>query len=30
MNALIDRFRLFEGLGHGLAALGMPRTMARD
>ena len=30
MNALIDRFRLFDGLGHGLAALGMPRTRARD
>jgi ubiquitin-conjugating enzyme E2 variant len=30
MNAPADRFRVFDGLGHGLAALGLPRTTARD
>jgi ubiquitin-conjugating enzyme E2 variant len=30
MNAPADRLRVFDGLGHGLAALGLPRTTARD
>jgi hypothetical protein len=30
MNALTDRLGLFDGLGHVVAALGAPRTTARD
>lgn len=30
MNALTDRLRLFDALGHALAAGGVPRTTARD
>jgi hypothetical protein len=30
MNPLTDRLRVFDGLGHALAAIGVPRTTARD
>jgi ubiquitin-conjugating enzyme E2 variant len=30
MNALTDGLRLFDALGHALAAVGVPRTTARD
>ncbi len=30
MNGLSDRLRLFDGLGHALAAVGVPRTTAGD
>jgi plasmanylethanolamine desaturase len=30
MNPLADRLRLFDGLAFGVAALGVPRTTARD
>jgi hypothetical protein len=30
MNALTDRFGVFDRLGSALAALGVPRTRARD
>ncbi|MGH7310362.1 MAG: fatty acid desaturase CarF family protein [Candidatus Rokuibacteriota bacterium] len=30
MNTFTDRLRLFDGLGHALAAVGVPRTTAGD
>lgn len=30
MNALTDRLRVFDALGHALAAVGLPRTTASD